>query len=281
MLAIKIIISILVVLILLFLFMVFPKTPRKEKWKPLLGYHYAHRGLFHNDGPAPENSLLAFQKAVENGYGIEFDVQLSKDDKLVVFHDASLKRMCGIDGNVWEYTLEELQSFPLANSKEVIPTFEEVLAVVGGKVPLIIEYKLDRVQTKVCELADQILEKYEGPYCVECFHPLAPHWYKKNRPDIVRGQLCEEYYRTPKYRNPLYFAMSFLVGNFFSRPDFIAYNCLHRKNFSRRLCRQLGCLSVAWTVKSQEQFEEIKDDFDLFIFDSCILEKSTAKNSVS
>lgn len=275
-----VILIILLVLFLLYLFMVFPNRPRKEKWKPFLGYHYAHRGLFNNEGEAPENSLLAFAKAVENGYGIELDVQLTKDNKLVVFHDDSLKRMCGVDGMVWEYTLEELQTFHLASSKQCIPTFEDVLQTVGGKVPLIIEYKLDRVQTRVCELANEVLKDYKGVYCIECFHPLAPHWYKKNRPDVVRGQLCEEYFRTPKYRNALYFAMAYLAGNFFSRPDFIAYNCLHRKNLGRRFCRKLGALSVAWTVKSVEQFEEIKDDFDLFIFDSCILDPATAKKTV-
>lgn len=236
-----------------------------------MGRHYAHRGLFDNQSEAPENSLAAFRKAVEEDYGIEWDVQLSKDKIPVVFHDKTLKRMCGIDGNVWDYTLRELKSFRLADSKETIPTLEEALEVVNGKVPLIIEYKLDRVQTEVCQLANEILEKYEGPYCIECFHPLALLWYKKNRPDVVRGQLCQEFWKTKEYKAPVYTVMSFLIPNVATRPDFIAYKHQDASNISRRLCRAMGGLSVAYTIKSLEEYKEAKENFELFIFDSCRL----------
>ena len=268
-----IILCVLLILFLFYLLLILPGKRRKEKWEPFFQYHYAHRGLFDNNSNAPENSLAAFQKAIESGFGIEFDVQLTKDDVLVVFHDATLKRMCGVDGNVWDYTYEELQTFTLSSSDQRIPKLEEVLKLVKGQVPLIIEYKLDRVQTKVCELANNLLKDYKGLYCIECFHPAAPNWYKKNRPDIIRGQLCEEYYKEEQYRTLKYFIASFLVTNIYTKPDFIAYNCLHRKNISRCLCRKVGAVSVAWTVKSVAQYEEIKKDFDLFIFDSCILPK--------
>ena len=91
----------LLVLVLIYIFMVAPRMINRADRKPFYGRHYAHRGLFDNDSDAPENSLAAFKKAVDAGYGIELDVQLSKDDKLVVFHDATLKRMCGIEGKVW------------------------------------------------------------------------------------------------------------------------------------------------------------------------------------
>lgn len=129
---------VLATLVLLYLFLVAPRMFKRADRTPFMNVHYAHRGLFDNDSNAPENSLAAFKKAVEAGYGIELDVQLSKDKKLVVFHDATLKRMCGVDGKVWEYTLEELKKFHLKNSKEQIPTFEEFLQVVDGKVPFIL-----------------------------------------------------------------------------------------------------------------------------------------------
>lgn len=263
---------ILLVLVALYLFLIAPRMIHRADRTPFLNRHYAHRGLFDNESEAPENSLAAIRKAVEAGYGIEFDVQLTKDEKLVVFHDATLKRMCGVEGNVWEYTLEELRQFKLAKSEETIPTFEEVLAAVDSRVPLIIEYKLDRVQTKVCELADKVLQGYQGVYCVECFHPLAVYWYRKNRPDVMRGQLCEEYFRFDKYKgNHIMTVMSFLLPNVVTRPDFIAYNHLHESNISRRLCRMLGGLSVAYTIKSEAEYGKAKDKFDLFIFDSFIL----------
>lgn len=266
------------ILFVLYLFLIAPRLCHKPDRAPLMGWHYAHRGLFDNETEAPENSLPAFKKAVEAGYGIEWDIQLSKDNKVVVFHDATLKRMCGVDGNVWDYTLEELKKFTLLESGAQIPTLEEALEVVGGKVPLIIEYKLDRVQTGVCELANEILKGYGGVYCIECFHPLALMWYRKNRPDIVRGQLSQEHYRFPQHRkNPAKYLAAWLLTNVAARPDFVAYNHKHYKNISRRLFGWLGGLSVAYTIKSKERYEEMKKEFDLFIFDSCLLDKDTAK----
>ena len=185
----------ILVIVAIYVFMVAPRMLNRADRTAFKNRHYAHRGLFDNNSDAPENSLAAFKKAVDAGYGIELDVQLSKDDKLVVFHDATLNRMCGIDGKVWDYTLEELQQMKLLNSNETIPTFEQFLEVVDGKVPFILEYKLDRVQTRVCELANEVLKNYKGVYCIESFHPLALLWYRKNRPDVLRGQLCEEFFR--------------------------------------------------------------------------------------
>lgn len=245
---------------------------RRADRTPFLNYYYAHRGLFDNDSDAPENSLLAFQRAVDAGYGIELDVQLSKDNQLVIFHDASLKRMCGVEGKVWEYTLKELQQMKLADSEQTIPTFQDFLKIADGKVPFILEYKLDRPQTKVCELANEVLQNYHGVYCIESFHPLALLWYRKNRPDVLRGQLSEEFFREEKNKGKHHLTLaSFLVFNFAGRPDFIAYNHLHADNISRRLCRKLGALSVAYTIKNKDEYRRNKKNFDLFIFDSCKL----------
>ena len=188
----------------------------------------------------------------------------------MIFHDASLKRMCGVDGKIWDYTLEELQKMKLANSNETIPTLEQVLQVVDGKVPLIIEYKMDRVDTKVCELGNAILEKYNGVYCIESFHPFAVKWYREHRPDVIRGQLSQDFAKTD-YKGIQYWAMTHLLLNFLTRPDFIAYNHKDADIFSRRLCAQLGALSVAWTIKNRKQYEDAKTYFDLVIFDSFIL----------
>lgn len=263
--------GILFIIFLIYLFLIAPRMFGKPDRTPFMNWHYAHRGLFDNLTEAPENSLAAFQKAVEAGYGIELDVQLSKDGIPVVFHDKTLKRMCGVEGLVWEYTLEELKSLRLAQSKERIPTFAEALEVIGGRTPIIVEYKLDKVQTEVCEKADALLKNYGGLYCIECFHPLAVLWYKQNRPDIVRGQLSREFWKDEKYKAPIYTMMSFLLSNVATRPDFIAYNHSDASNLSRNLCRMMGALSVAWTIKNQDDYKKAKDKFDLFIFDSCNL----------
>lgn len=261
---------VLLIFVAVYLFAICPRLFQKPDRSPFYGVHYAHRGLFDNETAAPENSLAAIRKAVDAGYGIEFDVQLSKDDVPVVFHDASLKRMCGVDGKVWEYTLEELQKMQLAHSNQTIPTLEAVLEVVGGQVPLIVEYKMDRVDTKVCELGNRLLEKYEGPYCIESFHPFAVKWYRKHRPDVLRGQLSQDFIRDGK-KGVTMFLMTYLLTNFMARPDFIAYCHRDAKNISRRICRWLGALSVTWTIKSQAEYERAKSHFDLFIFDSFVL----------
>ena len=264
-------IILLLFLVGLYLFMVCPRVWGKVDRTPFKGVDYAHRGLFDNESEAPENSLAAIKKAVEAGYGIEFDVQLSKDDIPVVFHDASLKRVCGIDGKVWEYTLEELQQMHLAKSGETIPTFEKVLQTIDGRVPLIIEYKMDRADTKVCVLGNELLKDYQGVYCVESFHPMAVRWYKKNRPDIMRGQLCEEYWKYgSKLPRVLSYFLGYLLSNFLTRPDFISYKHQDAKNISRRICTGLGALPVCFTVKNQEDYEKAKEYFQLIIFDSFI-----------
>lgn len=253
-------------------FLVAPRMCHKPDVSVLKGVHYAHRGLHDNKSDAPENSMKAFQKAVDAGYGIEFDVQLSKDKVPVVFHDETLNRMCGVDGKVWEYTLEELQQMKLADSDETIPTFADVLALIGGKVPLIIEYKLDVPSTEVCEIADPMLQNYNGIYCIESFHPFAVKWYRDHRPEVIRGQLSQDFSKIEKYKGKIvYWALGNLLTNVLARPDFIAYNHKDAQMFSRKVCSLMGALPVAYTIKSQEEYEKAKDQFELFIFDSFIL----------
>ncbi|MGN0335413.1 MAG: glycerophosphodiester phosphodiesterase family protein [Lachnospiraceae bacterium] len=271
----KFILIILIVLLLLGLFMIAPRMFGRAQRSPFLGVHYAHRGLFDNRSEAPENSMAAFSKAVESGYGIELDVQLSKDGIPVVFHDTSLKRMCGIDGKVWEYTLEELRQMKLADSQESIPTFQEALMLIDGRVPLIVEYKFDSPSLKICEIGNELLGNYAGAYCIESFYPPALLWYRIHRPDVMRGQLCEEYWKENEQMRGklLYLWLAYLGSNFLTRPDFIAYNHVYERNLSRRLCRRLGALSVAYTIRSREEYEKVKDQFDLFIFDGFLMKE--------
>ncbi len=233
---------------------------------------FAHRGLYDNHSGIPENSMKAFHRAVEHGYGIELDVQLTKDGIPVIFHDSFLKRMTNdpngnpVSGKIEQYTLEELQSFHLLDTDEKIPTFQEVLDLVDGKVPLIVELKLDpgMKAAPLCEKADALLQRYPGSYVVESFDPLAVRWYRKHRPDIIRGQLSEAYTKQRKYRKPSYFLAEHLMFNWLTKPDFIAYDCKDRQNLSRRLTRKLyRCPNVAWTVQSRQELDAVKGDYDL------------------
>lgn len=261
----------ILLLLLLYLFLIAPRMTGKPDASHLMGVHYAHRGLHDNKGNAPENSMAAIRNAVENGYGIEFDVQLTRDRIPVVFHDESLRRVCGVEGQVRDYTYEELQAFPLLHSSERIPLFADVLKAVDGRVPLIIEIKIHENPDEVCARADELIAAYKGPYCIESFDPRAVAWYKKHRPQVIRGQLSAAF-STPERREPLSLMLvHYLLTNVITRPDFIAYDHHHKANLSRVLCRKLfGALSVAWTLKSQAELDAAKEDFDLFIFEQFI-----------
>jgi glycerophosphoryl diester phosphodiesterase len=267
---------IILLVVALYFFAIMPRMTNRPDFTPFTGRLYAHRGLYDNATDAPENSLRAFQKAVDAGYGIELDIQLTKDDVIVVCHDFDLKRICGVDKKVRDLTYEELQQYTIYDSDQTIPTFAEVLALVDGQVPLIIEYKVPGMDTKVCELGDEMLSSYDGLYCVESFHPLAVLWYRNHRNDIVRGFLSDSFVKEgyTEFPAPLYELLHNLCLNFLLKPDFIAYNAKYYNDLSRRICKDIyKAPAVAWTIQSQQELEDRADDFDIFIFDSFVPEE--------
>ena len=265
-----VVIGIAVVYLLLIMPRMINKADASEFWKVM----YAHRGVHDNETEAPENSLPAFQKAVQAGFGIELDIQLTKDKVPVAFHDESLERVCGVKGKVCEHTFEELQQLRLCKSGERIPKFEDVLKLVNGQVPLIIEFKGESTDTALCPVADKVLREYKGPYCMESFNPMMVYWYRRNHPEIMRGQLSDAFCSSGKYHSALYFLLEHLLFNFLTKPDFVAYNHEKPGNLSRVLCRKLfGNTAVAWTIKSEEQLDVARNHFDAFIFDSFIPKK--------
>ncbi len=232
---------------------------------------YAHRGL-HGNG-VPENSLLAFKLAVERGYGIELDVRLSKDKVLVVFHDDTLTRVCGIDKRVDELTAEELRDIRLSGTDEYVPTFDEVLNLIDGKVKLLCEIKEAASDSEVSIAAAERLKSYKGEYVVESFNPLSVARAKKLLPDIYCGLLCEHYTLKDEYKKPLYHILQNFFLNVKCRPDFIAYNHLHRGYHGFKLMKLYGAPTFAYTVKSKDEEKAARDGgFDTVIFEGYIPE---------
>ena len=255
----------IVILFLIYLFLISPRN-RKEM-KEFKTKMYAHRGL-HNAERA-ENSMSAFKAAVESGYGIELDIRLSKDGELVVFHDDTLDRVCGREGKVIDFTVDELATFKLSGTNDGIPRFADVLALVDGKVPLLVEIKEDPGVSAVSEAACKMLKGYKGAYIVESFNPLSLKTVKKNMPEVSRGILSHRYYEYEPYRKPLYFLLQSLLLNFLCRPAFIAYDHRHAKAFGLRFVRGFFRVpTLAWTVKSAEdEAEARKNGFDGIIFE--------------
>ncbi len=269
-----VLIIIIAALFVLYLLAIRPYTKRREILKPFEARPVAHRGLFDNI-TVPENSMTAFGRAVEAGYPIELDVQLTTDDRLVVFHDSSLKRVCGADKKIYEASYEELKSLRLLNTQERIPLFEDVLSLIGGKVPLVMEIKPDGRYLKTAELTSRMLKSYKGPVCLESFHPMVLGWYYKNDPKIPRGLLSTNMFKEENDQPAINkFLLSNLLLNGIARPDFISYNHLYKDQFSYRLCRALyHPVNAAWTIRSQSELERAKKTFTIFIFDSFIPEE--------
>ncbi|MDY3845676.1 MAG: glycerophosphodiester phosphodiesterase family protein [Eubacteriales bacterium] len=233
--------------------------------------NYAHRGCHDKEKGIPENSLLAFDKAVELGYGIELDVQLSKDGVPVVFHDYTLNRVCGIDGRVCDFTAQELGKFSLCGiENETVPTFAQVLERIGGRVPLLVEIKAEFSAIETTVAAQKLLDGYSGKYCVESFNPFVIRWYKKNRPNTVRGLLSDMFKRNssvPKItvKHRILRSMSL---NFICKPDFISYNFMNKNSLPMRLVRKIyRPYTFAWTPRNAEDVKNC-EGFDALIFEN-------------
>ena len=223
----------------------------------LQGWGYAHRGL-HGNG-VPENSMQAFRLALEGGYGIELDVHLMKDGTLAVIHDASLKRTTGADIHIEDLTVADLDQYTLEGTQERIPLFKDVLALFNGKAPLIVELKTaSGNHAALAKAACEMLDSYNGVYCLESFDPRVIHWLRKNRPDLCRGQLAENFFRSPKNKLPGYlkFVLTHQLENFLVVPDFVSYKFADRKILGIWLVRKLWRVQgVTWTIKRQADYD--------------------------
>lgn len=254
-------------LLALWLLLIAPGRADAAKRAPFTGRCYAHRGLYEADQSVPENSLEAFSRAAAAGYGVELDVQLTRDGQIVVFHDDTLLRACGIDARPDAYTLSELRELPLFQTDHRIPLFSEVLAVIGGRVPLIVELKAGGERTRLCEKTRAMLAVYDGPYCVESFHPAIVRWFYVHAPEVLRGQLSEAWRFSRRFLPGVTaFAMSRLLCNILTRPQFIAYR-IGPKCLSVRACEALGAMRVAWTARGEGAHARLMEQNDAVIFE--------------
>ncbi len=262
-------------------------------------------GSIDEPGPlAPENSLAAFAAAAEAGYGIELDVQLTLDNKVVVAHDPDLLRVAGDPRNIRDLTYDELVRIPLfptaAPGAEVspllpgatenpplvttpsqaqagyyqhVPLLEDVLRVVDGRVPIIVEFKFENYRTwddrdeELMQTAADLLDAYQGLYVVESFNPAAMNWYKREHPDVCRGQLAED---TAFTANPMLWMGGKLMFNEISRPDFVAYDFKNGGGAMLRFVRRMGAMAVAWTVRTSDELAGAQPYFDRFIFEAFV-----------
>jgi len=263
-----IVLAIITIIVLLYTLSTICRTGHPEL-KKLQGWHYAHRGL-HGPG-VPENSMEAFLRAKDAGYGVELDIHLLKDGNLGVMHDSLLKRTTGASGRIEDLTTDQLKDYYLEGTDQTIPQFQQVLDLFSGKAPLIVELKcVDNNYAKLCETACKMLDAYDGLYCMESFDPRCIYWLRKHRPDIIRGQLTENYFAAKNSKLPWYlkFVLRHQMLNFLVRPDFVAYKFRDRKTVSNFLCRKLWRVQgVTWTLKNQQDFNRAVSEGWIPIFE--------------
>lgn len=170
-------------------FLVAPGRASKKDKKPFMYKNFAHRGLHKKDKTVPENSLAAFERASSYGYGMELDVQLSKDGQVVVFHDDTLNRVCGVDSRVDEKTYDELSKISLCGTTQTIPLFSEVLKTVRGRGPLIVELKNGTRNEELCEKTYALLENTLANTALRALTPLSSAGSRKMPPRSSEASL--------------------------------------------------------------------------------------------
>ena len=271
----KAVIIILIILAVLFLLYLLCLRCRRghADWAHFRQWRYAHRGLHNKEKGIPENSMAAFKLAAANGFGAELDVHLMKDGKLAVIHDASLLRTAGADVLIEDLTAEELENYRLEGTEQRIPLLEDVLPLFVDRAPLIVELKAERGNAEALAAATcKVLDKYKAEYCVESFDPRCLMWLWQNRPDVIRGQLSENFTAHGDAQHlpgGVRWILTNLLLNVRTRPDFIAYRFEDRANLSLRLCRGFYRVQEAsWTVRDRETMEKAEAAGNLVIFEN-------------
>ncbi|MGI6239759.1 MAG: glycerophosphodiester phosphodiesterase family protein [Christensenellales bacterium] len=253
-------------LLALWLFLCAPSRGRRraDHWR---GQLFAHRGLF-GEG-RPENSVAAFVHAQDEGYGVEMDIQATRDGQLVVFHDDDARRMAGDPRLIRDMTLAEVQALSIDERGTRIPTLGEVLEAMGERGVLLVEIKSAPNIASLTQKTVECLKGYGGRYVVESFDPLCLYWLRRHAPEIIRGQLVHE--RAP-YRRSVgalgAFALSKLLGNVLARPDFVAYARGMRHSATIRLQRALFKTPLAaWTIKDAAEVRDLAQRGEMPIFE--------------
>jgi glycerophosphoryl diester phosphodiesterase len=227
----------------------------------------AHRGLW--DERLPENSTGAFKKAAEKGYPIEFDVQITKDNKLIVFHDKNLLRMTGCDSYVIDKTSAEIKELRLGYTDYKVPLFSETLEEINGKTPLLIEIKNTLKNIELCDGIVKQLLNYKGEFALQSFNPYILKYFFDKYPLLIRGQLSTYDYdgNVSRFQS---FVLKRMLLNHSTKPHFISYESkyLPNKYVGKYLEKKIPLL--AWTVKEQKEYDRIKNYATNIIFEGFI-----------
>ena len=252
-------------LLIIYLISIKPGKPLEDR-----NLRFAHRGLHDLSKGIPENSLRAFSDAVKKGFGIEIDLHMTNDGEIVVFHDDDLERICGKKGSIMETGSDEIRELRLSGTDERIPFLSDVLSMVDGKVPILVEIKFEKSAKAICSRVDEIMRTYSGRYYIQSFDPRCLIWYRRNRRDIKRGQLVEFFSRNgTRLNRALEYVLRSMVMNLFSRPNFISYNIKDAEEaLSFRIIRKLFRPRIAyWVVRDKKTAAELQEKDHIVLFE--------------
>lgn len=226
----------------------------------------AHRGYHDMKKGICENSISAFKNAIKHNYIIELDIHLLKDNNIVVFHDGNLKRVCGINKKIEDCTYDELLKYNLFNTNDKIPLLKDVLKVVNGKVPLLIEIKYYPKYGVLEKKLVDILKNYKGLYAIQSFYPKTIFWFKKNKKNIPVGLLSSDFKKSNNLKRII---GKTLLLDILLNADFISYNIKAIPNLYIKSKRKKKVI-LGWTVKNKKQLNEMKEYCDNFICENII-----------
>ncbi|MFP4475754.1 MAG: glycerophosphodiester phosphodiesterase family protein [Desulfatibacillaceae bacterium] len=236
---------------------------------PLLSLPLAHRGLHDHADGVYENTMPAFERAVERGYGIELDVQLLRDGNLVVFHDDDLTRAADRKERIADLDFGQVRELVLFGDGPPPPMLPEVLALVAGRAPLYIEVKNDGGPGPAEQSVAAALADYTGPCAVASFNPFSMAWFAAHRPRLFRGLVSggfEDEQSLPRRLLKKAF-LSTLALNRLAKPDFVAYDVRRLPHRAVSRYRRSGIPVVAWTCKSPEQGRYAEQYADNVVFE--------------
>jgi glycerophosphoryl diester phosphodiesterase len=223
----------------------------------------AHRGL-HRGFDIPENSMRAFNLAIKNDYAIELDVRFTKDNQVIVFHDKNLIRLCGVRKKVKNQTYKAIKYMKLYNTNETIPLLKDVLTLISGKVPVIVEIKNYTTVGVFEECIVKELDSYPGSFSICSFSHHSVNWFKKNRPDFKRGLIFGDI----KKFSIKFYKTVFLYRFFKIRPDFISLDYKLIDSLIVMFCKRLNIPIVSWTVNNKRKLKKARNIVDNFIFEN-------------
>ena len=191
----------------------------------------AHRGLHTSN--IIENTLPAFIKAMNKGYIIELDIHILKDDTIVIYHDFDLKRLTGVNKIIEKITYPQLSKIKIKN-KYQIPTLLQVMNIINGKVPLLIEIKTIENNPKFYKKIIELLSNYKGLFAIQSINPFVIEWFYKHKNDYPIGLII---FNDLNYK---------ILKKYTKMIDFISIYKKHLPFKSKKIV-------IGWTIKTKEE----------------------------